>query len=140
MWAWLNGPGKVFKEPLAGSTNYLSAYDKYGQLARVKAQRQRARASRDDGQNGGAFAQAPADANGPLPPERASDRRPYPLNEEFRSEPVLSEDLREELHRQVAERGIDVSTVSAAYGVDVRRVAAVVRLKTVEKQWAQEVS
>jgi hypothetical protein len=35
---------------------------------------------------------------------------------------------------------MDLQGVSAAYGVDMRRVAAVVRLKTVEKQWIEEVS
>ncbi|KJX92662.1 hypothetical protein TI39_contig5832g00011 [Zymoseptoria brevis] len=141
MWEWLNGPGKVFKEPLPGSTNYLSAYDKFGQLVRVKKQRQNnprsGRGSTENDSDGDQL-QSQAETESGLPPERASDRRPYPLNQDFRSESVLSESLREELHRQVAERGIDVSTVSAAYGVDVRRVAAVVRLKTIEKQWAQD--
>jgi hypothetical protein len=143
MWAWLNGPGKVFKEPLPGSTNYLSAYDKFGQLVRVKNQRQgqrNARPSRDGAENEVDAEQSQVETSSGLPRERASDMRPYPLNQDFRSESVLSEDLREELHRQVAVRGIDVSTVSAAYGVDVRRVAAVVRLKTIEKQWMQDVS
>ena len=34
----------------------------------------------------------------------------------------------------------DISSVAATFGVDVRRVAAVIRLKTIEKQWVQEVS
>src|SRR5689334_21063428 len=31
---WLNGPGRALKEPLPGSTNYLGAYDRYGNLIR----------------------------------------------------------------------------------------------------------
>ncbi|OAL43726.1 hypothetical protein IQ07DRAFT_523347 [Pyrenochaeta sp. DS3sAY3a] len=32
---WLNGPGKNLKEPLPGTTNYLGAYDRYGNLIRA---------------------------------------------------------------------------------------------------------
>jgi hypothetical protein len=53
---------------------------------------------------------------------------------------VLSQELREEIYRQVADRGADITSVSAAFGVDIRRVAAVVRLMAVEKQWVAEVS
>jgi len=74
------------------------------------------------------------------PKERASDLRPFPLNENFRSQPVLSEEFREELYRQIVVKKMDLQGVSAAYGVDMRRVAAVVRLKTIEKQWIEDVS
>lgn len=172
MWEWLNGPGKVFKEPMKGSTNYLSAYDRQGNLIRGRPQRDGSRfeqeavpeatsvadetaivqeeidsgVSEADRESNAAkretarMRKAESDARGGLPRERPSDMRPYPLNQDFRSESVLSEDLREELHRQVVERGVDISTVSAAFGVDTRRVAAVVRLKTVEKQWVEQVS
>lgn len=83
---------------------------------------------------------ADLDARGGLPKERQSDMRPYPLNHNFRSQPVLSEELRETIWQQVVARGLDIGTVSAAFGVDTRRVAAVVRLKTIEKQWQQDVS
>ena len=53
---------------------------------------------------------------------------------------MLSEEFREELYRQIVVRKMDLQGVSAAYGVDMRRVAAVVRLKTLEKQWIEEVS
>ncbi|KAI9850660.1 MAG: hypothetical protein M1838_005305 [Thelocarpon superellum] len=36
MYAWLNGPGAVFRNPLPGSTNYLGAYDKFGRLQRAQ--------------------------------------------------------------------------------------------------------
>jgi hypothetical protein len=36
MFAWLNGPGKVFRDPLPGSTNYLNAYTPDGKLVRVR--------------------------------------------------------------------------------------------------------
>jgi transposase-like protein len=53
---------------------------------------------------------------------------------------VLSQELREELYRQVADRGADITSVSAAFGVSIQRVAAVVRLMSVEKKWIEEVS
>lgn len=171
MWEWLNGPGKVFREPLKGSTNYLSAYDRQGNLMRGRPQRNGSRSEQEApgevtsvadesaivqeeiergvseadreanaaNREAARLHKAESDARGGLPRERLSDMRPYPLNQDFRSESVLSEGLREELHRQVVERGVDISTVSAAFGVDTRRVAAVVRLKTVEKQWIEQV-
>ncbi|KAF7197535.1 37S ribosomal protein S35, mitochondrial [Pseudocercospora fuligena] len=173
MWEWLAGPGKVFRDPLPGSTNYMSAYDKQGVLLRSKRQRQdRQDRNADAAIEGKVYteeeeaeivqkekedgldevemqanaakraaarqAKADLDARGGVPTERVADMRPYPLNHHFRSESVLSEDLREELYRQVALQGQSISTISAAYGVDLRRVAAVVRLKTVEKQWQEE--
>lgn len=75
-----------------------------------------------------------------IPKEGPMDLRPYPLNKNFVSQPVLSEELREELYQLVAAKKLRPEDVAAAFRVDVRRVAAVVRLKTIEKQWMQEVS
>jgi transposase len=172
MWAWLHGPGKVFRDPLKGSTNYLSAYDKQGNLLRANQQKQRPQqkdkelmeseevAARRDRENpeltederedraeDRKARRATLDADqeemeerGGIPKERASDLRPYPLNRDFRSQPVLSEELREQLYQVLVTQGNDLSAVAAAFQVDVRRVAAVVRLKTIEKQWEAEVS
>lgn len=74
-----------------------------------------------------------------LPKERDADLRPFPLNQSFRSQQVLSDELREEVYRKVAEEGQNIQTVSAVYGIEMRRVAAVVRLKTVEKDWLKQV-
>lgn len=163
---WLNGPGKVFRDPLPGSTNYMCAYDTSGRLIRAKDESQFAarvvvpeeqekeiqEKEIEDGLNAeqreerfvarqeARSRQADIDPRSSLPRERFGDLRPYPMNISFRSERVLSEELREELYTQVVERGMDVSTVSAAFGVDIRRVAAVVRLKTIEKRWIEKVS
>lgn len=156
MFAWLDGPGKAFQSPLKGSTNYLSAYDRQGNLRRAK------RAGRDspndaearaqDKKNGldeeemesraeaRAADQAELEERGGIPKEGLSDMHPYPLNQAFRSQPVLPEEMRESIWYQIARKGADVEIVSAAYGVDMRRVAAVVRMKTIEKQWVAEVS
>lgn len=66
--------------------------------------------------------------------------QPFPLNPLFRSQPVLDEPTRELIWDKVMGRGESLKAVSAEMGVDVRRVAAVVRLKEVEKQWQREVS
>jgi hypothetical protein len=66
--------------------------------------------------------------------------QPFPLNPLFRSQPVLDEQTRELIWDKVIGRGESLKAVSAEMGVDVRRIAAVVRLKEVEKQWQREVS
>lgn len=173
MFAWLNGPGKSLRDPLKGSTNYLSAYDRSGNLIRGKTPRTRnPRRERDnideaDLEKDEAEVQAreleegvseeevrkrarvrearrhereDTEERGGIPPERQSDMRPYPHNSQFQSQAVLSEDLREKLYQLVAVDGLDLKSVSATFGVDIRRVAAVVRLKTIEKKWIDEVS
>ncbi|EEH21636.2 hypothetical protein PABG_03852 [Paracoccidioides brasiliensis Pb03] len=110
---WLRGPGAVFKNLRPGSTNYVSAYDNQGMLIRAKAGKE-------------------TDA------ETLEDLRPFPLNPTFVSESVLSEELRNDIHRQVVEYGKSLREVSFMHGVDLRRVAAVVRLVELEKKWVKE--
>ncbi|KAL1957738.1 hypothetical protein VTO42DRAFT_5581 [Malbranchea cinnamomea] len=121
MFEWLNGPGAVFKNPLPGSTNYLSAYDRQGKLLRANESEGE---EREDGTS--------------LPKESKSDRRPFPLNPYFVSESVLSEELRNRIYEDVVVRKKSVRTVSVLYGVDMRRVAAVVRLVALEKKMIAE--
>ncbi|KAL4721861.1 hypothetical protein ACLX1H_011052 [Fusarium chlamydosporum] len=64
--------------------------------------------------------------------------QPFPLNPLFRSQPVLAETTRELIYDKVTRRGESLKAVSAEMHIDVRRVAAVVRLKEVEKQWKTE--
>ncbi|KAI1452592.1 eukaryotic mitochondrial regulator protein-domain-containing protein [Annulohypoxylon moriforme] len=61
--------------------------------------------------------------------------RPFPSNSQFRSEPVLDDRSRELIWEKVMRNGETIKAVSAELGVDIRRVAAVVRLKEVEKDW-----
>lgn len=145
MYLWLNGPGRAFRDPLRGSTNYLGAYTFDGRLRRVRNDR------RGDAQDAEAAAEEAAeendedaegeeDAGEGLPPARESDLRPYPLNPNFHSQKVLSEEMRDVIWQKVVEKKESVSAVSAELGVDMRRIGAVVRLKTVEKNWEKEVS
>lgn len=115
MFGWLNGPGAAFRDPLPGSTNYLSAYDKKGQLIRGTGE------------------------DGKTSKEALSDLKPFPHNLYFQSQPVLSEELRNEVWRRVKEQNKTVRAVSVELGIDMRRVAAVVRLVEIEKRWVREV-
>ncbi|KAK3396185.1 eukaryotic mitochondrial regulator protein-domain-containing protein [Sordaria brevicollis] len=63
---------------------------------------------------------------------------PFPNNPYFKSQPVLSEGSREIIYKDVMEKGLPIKAVSAKYNVDTRRVAAVIRLKEIEKRWIRE--
>ncbi|KAL4964906.1 mitochondrial 37S ribosomal protein mS45 [Aspergillus stella-maris] len=71
-------------------------------------------------------------------PERPASFRPFPMNTHFKSQTILSEELRNEIHRRVMVNKQSVRSVSAALSVDVRRVAAVCRLVELEKKMRQE--
>jgi hypothetical protein len=74
-----------------------------------------------------------------LPQETIPDLRPFPMNKFFRSQPVLSEELREAIYQSVVKEGKTVPLASIHYGVSNERVGAVVRLKQMEKQWIAQV-
>lgn len=65
---------------------------------------------------------------------------PFPGNPVFVSQPILSEEMREEIWRRIMQDGQTVRDVSASLGVEMRRVGAVVRLKEIEKEWLRIVS
>ncbi|KAK1671980.1 eukaryotic mitochondrial regulator protein-domain-containing protein [Colletotrichum godetiae] len=78
------------------------------------------------------------DAEGQGPNYLGGFDQPFPMNPFFKSEPVLSEALREEVFRRVKTAKESLKLVSAELGIDVRRVAAVVRMMEIEKQWITE--
>ncbi len=149
MFRWLNGPGAVFRNPLPGSTNYLNAYDKEGQLIRAK----KYGPSNDDGDTKKSLAGDDDDGIGrgplsqqknlagdqPIPKEKLEDLIPFPMNRQFSSQPVLSEELKDEIYKRIVDQGQSLQVVSAELEVEMRRVGAVVRLKSVEKQWVEQV-
>lgn len=71
--------------------------------------------------------------------ERGS-KHPFPSNKAFVSESVLSEELRNEVYTQVAQQKKSVRAVSVELGIDMRRVAAVVRLVELERRQREQVS
>ncbi|KAE8367770.1 eukaryotic mitochondrial regulator protein-domain-containing protein [Aspergillus caelatus] len=64
--------------------------------------------------------------------------RPFPLNQNFVSESILSEELRNEIYDRVVNQKKSVRAVSVDLGVDMRRVGAVVRLVELEKRQKQQ--
>lgn len=143
MFAWLQGPGDVFRRPLAGSTNYLSAYDRRGNLLRGKNRDGPAPSatspSSDGPQTADAAALDAAAEDPKLAKESLSDLRPFPQNEHFVSQSILSEELQQEIWRRVQVEKKSVRQVSVEMKVDMRRVAAVVRLIEVENRMVAEV-
>lgn len=73
-----------------------------------------------------------------MQPEQLS-KRPFPLNQNFVSEPILSEEMRAEIYKRVVQDKKSVRAVSIELKVDMRRVAAVVRLMEMEKAWRSQV-
>jgi hypothetical protein len=65
--------------------------------------------------------------------------QPFPNNPAFRSDSVLSDNARELIWQSVMQKGMPLKAVSAQFHVDMRRVAAVVRMKEIEKKWKREV-
>ena len=146
MFRWLNGPGAVFRDPLPGSTNYLNAYDLKGNLLRTSRSRGGAPDGGSDDMDGGIedlVDDAPGGQNiagrRPIPMETSDDLIPFPMNRQFRSQAVLSEELKDEIYHRVITLGKGVKTVSAELGVEMSRIGAVVRLKSVEKEWVKQV-
>lgn len=126
MWGWINSPlGYALRDPLPGSTNYLNAYDRGGNLKRLRSADPEEKELHE--------------ITGVLPRESQADLRPFPLNHEFISQPVLSEALREKIWESVMKEGKSVDMVSAQLKVEMSRVGAVVRLKEVEKEWLRKV-
>lgn len=142
MFAWLRGPGKNFQYPLPDSTNYLSAYDSRGNLLRAVqgSEKPRTTANPDNPDDAALEDVADGDKDRKLEKETKEDLRPFPLNQHFVSESVLSEPLRQEVWKRVKVDGKSVRTVSVELGVEMRRVGAVVRLVEVERRMRADVS
>jgi hypothetical protein len=142
MFAWLRGPGKNFQYPLPNSTNYLSAYDSRGNLLRAPEGSEKPKtAPNPDNPDDAALDAAAAEVKEKkLEKEIKEDLRPFPLNQHFVSESVLSEPLRQEIWKRVKVDGMSVRTVSVELGVEMRRVGAVVRLVEVERRMRADVS
>ncbi|EXJ79658.1 hypothetical protein A1O3_07938 [Capronia epimyces CBS 606.96] len=141
MFNWLQGPGANFRQPLANSTNYLSAYDRRGNLIRDRNKKQGSSpepvSEGPETENVVALEEA-AEEEPRLRKEDEEDLRPFPLNHTFISQSILSDELREEIWKRVRVDGKSVRQVSVEMGVDMRRIAAVVRLVEVERRMVAE--
>ncbi|KAJ5280162.1 hypothetical protein N7478_005534 [Penicillium angulare] len=67
-------------------------------------------------------------------PDNPPSNRPFPNNRNFVSESVLSEELRNEVYVQVVDQKKSVRAVSVEFGIDMKRIAAVVRLVELERR------
>lgn len=76
---------------------------------------------------------------GGIPKEKQEDLMPFPMNRQFKSLPVLSNELRDEVWYRHSELKKSVRVISAELGIEMRRVGAVIRLKAVELEWIKEV-
>ena len=65
--------------------------------------------------------------------------RPFPNNRTFISEPILSEDLRNEVYTRVIEQKKSLRAVSVELGIDMKRIGAVVRLVELERRQRAQV-
>jgi hypothetical protein len=65
--------------------------------------------------------------------------QPFPLNPFFRSEAVLTDSKKNAIYDMVTREKQSLKAVSAKHGVDVRRVAAVIRLGAIERDWRAKV-
>ena len=147
MFRWLQGPGSVFRHPLPGSTNYINAYDQSGRLIRASEKDQKQDNSNDEqsaplpGEEGsdGKTSEKNYAIGRSIPKEQLDDLVPFPMNRQFRSQPVLSDELRNEVWHRHSELKKSVRVISAELGIEMRRVGAVIRLKAVESEWVKEV-
>ncbi|KAF2416910.1 hypothetical protein EJ08DRAFT_654648 [Tothia fuscella] len=71
-------------------------------------------------------------------PQSTRDLRPFPLNQHFLSQAVLSEEFREEIYMDIVESKKTVRSVSSDWGVSMERVGAVVRMKQMERDWLRQ--
>ena len=71
--------------------------------------------------------------------ERGSQFFPFPLNPYYKANTVLSDELKEIVYDRVVNKKRTIRGVSAELSISLERVAAVVRLKTIEKNMIKEV-
>ncbi|KAH8701798.1 eukaryotic mitochondrial regulator protein-domain-containing protein [Talaromyces proteolyticus] len=113
MFTWLGSEGATYKHHVPGRTNYITEVWK----------------RKNDKRLGKARDESEGDD---------SKSRPFPLNENFVSSPILSEELRNEIHRRVVKQKKGVRAVSVELQVEMRRIAAAVRLVELEKRMTKE--
>jgi len=72
--------------------------------------------------------------------EASRKRQPFVANPEFIAHPVLSVEARELIWHDVMVSGLPLKAVSVRRNVDLPRVAAVIRMMSIEKQMPMKVS
>jgi hypothetical protein len=164
MWAWFAGAGKQFKRPTGVGPIYLGEASRRGRQ-RDDENEQQVEEELEEESNASSNAPAAEEvavqdgahlspakqrastlrrmsnaANESSTQNRRQPLRPFPENMYFHSEPVLGEDLREAIFERVKVRGFSVREASEFFKVSMERIAAVVRMKQMERNWLKEVS
>lgn len=65
---------------------------------------------------------------------------PFPLNPQCRTALMISNELKQEIVKEVKENGLHYQEVAHKYGIFMLRVEAICKLHDIEQQWKQEVS
>ena len=139
MFRWLEGPGQVHKSPSNGP-HYLGSSGAQGRSPRRNqkvAEKSSESQATSDGEASATAPRSRGEESGRRPPR--PDLIPFPANRQFKSEAVLSEDLKDHIWHRVMVAQKSIRRVSADLHIEMRRVGAVVRLKSLEKRWEQEV-
>ncbi|RKF59407.1 putative tyrosine phosphatase protein [Erysiphe neolycopersici] len=153
MFKWLNRVGKNLQEPISDSTNYLSAYSASGNLRRVEERtvehlrkveeirtliKENPVIKEEKENELKRLEEEYSIESRKIPPPTRRDMMPFPANKDFMSEPVLGPWLQNEIWEDITIRGMTVREASSLRGVEMSRVAAIVRLLEVEKAWKEQ--
>ena len=137
MYRWLDGAGKALKSPGPDGPRYLGARGPRGrgrQTQKVEEENDEDEELDEDEDDGTSRSRGGGSRR-----QSEKDMIPFPTNPHFRSEPVLSEELKDRIWHRVTIDKDSVRRVSTDLHVEMRRVGAVVRLKSLEKQWEEQV-
>jgi len=132
---WITTEGKRYQRP-TGSPNYLVS---------EKEKRSQGSQRNKKTKGGDRFGTEGDDLESGLATQTEKDdaknftQRPFPLNLFFKSKSVLSENFKEAIYERVVVKGDTVLAASAFFNVSVERVAAVVRMKQMERDWLKQV-
>ena len=148
MFKWLNGPGAIFKDPPPQPSNYLGVYKLVGEnYVPINKQESKHDTPKEvntvniSGEEDNTIQEPDqSQSQTPEPALPSDEQKVYPKNPHFKSQRVLSEELKDQIWHRVVVLGQSVQTVSTELKVEMRRIGAVVRLKTIEKQWVEQVS
>ena len=135
MFRWLKNEGNALKNVSSNGPRYIGEElqeSRPSRKADEEAEEDENTSEGEDASAGGVKEETSRRKKGNL--------HPFPSNTRFKSESVLSEELKDHIWHQITVEKQTIRRVSADLQVDMRRVGAVVRLKSLEKEWEKEVS
>ena len=140
MFRWLDGPGKTFRASATdGPPQYLGSQVPQHRVARHDKKPSEEATTEVGEKDEDESTPSRGRKNASSRPSNPMSMIPFPTNLRFKSDPVLSEELKDYIWHRVMVDKVSVRRVSAELHVEMRRVGAVVRLKGLEKEWEAEV-